>query len=140
MVELEMFIRDNLDIDARIDDYFTLGAKQPKTIVIFFQSVCDKVLVMKNKKLLKNVRSDRNNKIFINDYIPSIQQERRFRENQIQVNNSKAETPQNIQFVKGKLTIQGQTYKKKVTSPLPKDLVDIEPDDLDVILKVKMEK
>ena len=54
--------------------------------------------------------------------------------------NSQKEVPLDIKYTKEGLSIQGQTYVPKVAVPTPKQIVDHTPEELQQILKLKLDK
>ena len=135
---LESFFSSNLGIAVQVEEYFKLGSSDSNNIVVLLQSIREKQLIMQLKKKLKDYRSARNNKVFINDYTPLIHQERSFRQNQILKDIEESDAKFKVDFKKGKMFIQGETYKQKVTPPTPKDIVDNTPQELDKILKMTL--
>ena len=139
--ELHSFIEDNMGINTQIDDVFRLGKSEPKPIVITFQSIAEKKQVMKNKSALKDSGQTR---VYINDYIPVMTQEKRRQEHEVVAMAKQVVTSNGKQvdtkYYKGKLVINGHYYQPKVVPPTPKDLVDIDLKDLDRIQKMKLKK
>ena len=132
---LETFFEETMGLFVTIEDAYKLG----NLTIVYFQSIYDKRDVMRFKYLLKNYRNGENKPVFINDYLPAATQEKRRFEQQIFKANEGRDPPFEIGYVKGKLTIQGETYRKKVNVPSPKDLVDIDPHDLAEILKMDLQ-
>ena len=95
--------------------------------------------IMRNKYLLKNIRSG-DSKIYINEYLPPAVQDKRRREKDIIEKLDKDGQKDQVQYTKRGLTIRGQPYRKKILPPSPKDIVNLEVDDLERILKLKIKK
>ena len=139
MIEsLEHFLYENLGVEVYIEDLYKIGNKEPNVIIAYFQSMYDKRQVMKYKYMLKNFRTRQGNKVFINTYTPMIQQERKKVDAKIHTENKQRATPLEIKYTKGALMIQGETYKPKIATPTPKDLVDLKPEELEEILKLPL--
>ena len=140
MIEfLEEFILMSLDLKVTVDDYFMIGTQNPRQIVITLQSTQEKKKILKAKALLKHVK-DRGRSIYINDYIPPAVQEKRRRNNDVQAAATKLYGEEKVHYTKAGLTINGKPYRKKVSSPTPKELIDIEPMELERIFKMKITK
>ena len=121
--ELENFFEDKLGLFLTIEDHFKMGT----IFVIYFQLIYDKRDAMRFKYSLKGIQNSKNKSLFINDYVPAVTQEKRRLEKQIIHESENKDPPLEVKYVRGKLTIQGETYKPKISPPSPKDLVDIEP-------------
>ena len=141
---LNQFFDQNLGLQVEVEDYFFLGKSFPKPVVVEFQRGYEKRLVMKNKSLLKDLNSPR--KVFINDYVPLVTQEKRRRERKI-INDIEASIDPNdeeadpgVTYTKAGLTIQGTPYRKKIKPPSPRDLLDLEADELKRILNIETKR
>ena len=132
------FLHTELEIDVEVDDYYTLGAIDPKPIVIIFQNIQQKRLCMRNKNKLQGVKTDKGRKVFINDYLPPSNLEKRKREQDIA--HCYEGQPNAVTYQKGGMCINGIPYRKKVEPPTPKQLVDISPQQLEEILEMKLIK
>ena len=135
--QLYEFLSTQLHLsNITIDDFFTMGIVSPKPVVMYFQNMEDKRVIMQMKSCLKD--SPTGNNCFINDYLPASMQEKRRREKDIRTVNSKkqGENKVEIKKVKGQLSLQGNIYRKCVTTPLPSQLIQIEPQDITRILKI----
>ena len=126
-----------LSVDVNIDDMYPLGA--PGSYVIIFATLADKRVVLQFKNQLKNAGDQRNN-IYVNEYYPLLTSEKKRRERDIIKENNNAETPLEIGFKSGNLMVQNQTYVKRVSTPTPEELIDIDLEQLDKVLKMKLEK
>ena len=137
---LNSFLEGNV-VAVRVDDYFLLGSTAPKPIVIVLQTIEDKKAVLAHKKQLNRVPDPvTNGKIFINDYLPHVAQEKKRRDQQIvNIMQDKGQS-EKVSYIKGNIAIDGKVYKKKIAPPTPKDLVNLGPDALDSILKKKITK
>ena len=134
--ELENFFDRNLQAAVVVDDYFYLG----QSLVIDFQCASDKRIILKNKALLKNYPT----KIYINEYAPIATSEKRKRERQIIQNIDEMckdmDTQVNVEYTRAGLTIQGEPYRKKVSPPTPKEMIELDLKQLNCILNIKMRK
>ena len=137
--QIQTFIREYLELDVLVEDYYKMGANDPKLLVVYFQSIYDKRQIMKYKKYLKDVKNKEGKEIFISDYTPAATMEKRKREQQIKQQNEELPTPAKISYPKGRLAIQNETYVPKVAPLTPKDLVDLSPKEVDDILKMSLE-
>ena len=135
--ELEQFFKDNMDADVYVDDYFFLGL----SLIVEFQCASDRRLILQRKSNLKDFRGGN---IYINEYTPITTLEKRKRERQIiQQLDEVAKDQQvniNVEYTHAGLTVQGVPYRKQVVPPSPKDLVELDLQDLDHILHLNMIK
>ena len=139
MIErVEHFLYNRIGVSTSVDDVYKMGSKEPKLVIAYLQSGFDKRRIMRNKYRLKDLRNKDGGRIYINDYTTAIQQEKRKREKKIKEDNSALDKPLEIKFYKGQMMIQGETYKPKVAVPTPKQLIEIEPKELDNILKLQL--
>ena len=115
---IENFLDTNIGVSVIVEDFFRVGASEPKMTVIYFQTAQQKRDVLHFKSYLKNLENEDGRPMFINDYVPSATQERRKRDRDIFNINDNLQSPLNVKYSKGKLTIQGQPYSQKVTPPL----------------------
>ena len=136
---VQNFLEVNLGIHVEIEEIFTLGRKEPKPIVISFQTMHEKRLTMKYKYLLNNAQQQYG-KVYINDYVPAATQERRHREQQIIDSIDDNENPNKIKFVGGSLFVHNQQYRDKVEPPSPKELISMTPEELKRILNLQLRK
>ena len=137
ILEVQQFIQQALGITAVIEDSFTLGYNTPRPIVITLQSVEEKREILKNKNFLRHIKSAA---IFINDYIPTTIQERRKKEKEVKEKAELCEAKPTVEYVKGKLTIQGEHYRQKIEVPSPRELIELEKEDLERIQAIKTSK
>ena len=140
--QLYTFLDEYLGIgDCTIDECYTIGIAEPKPIVIYFQNQQEKRKVMAAKSQLKGV-NDAGNQIYINDYLPPATQEKRRREKDIKnLNKFRGSNDKyDFSYSKGNLMVQSEIYKKKVLPPKPSDLIDIEPEEIGKILKLKIDR
>ena len=132
------FFDKSLRIPVVIDDLFYLG----QTIVVEFQCAADRRQILKNKNQLNNQREY--NRVFINEYTPIYTAEKRRRERHIIQQLEEVARSENteikVEYTAAGLTIQGQPYKKKILPPTPRELVNLDLDELEVILTAKMNK
>ena len=139
ITQLEGFIDQKLGVQVSVDEIFMLGSKEPKTVIAYLQSVYDKRQIMKYKHYLKKHQNKDGKPVFINEYTPATPLEKMRKEKKIKEDNEKRQKPLEIKYVKGALTIQGETFKPKVSIPTPKEMVDLEPEEITEILKMDLQ-
>ena len=134
---IEKLILDELALEVSIDDLYYIGDK----MVAEFCTLQDKKLVMKYKKFLKNVRHQ-GQKVYINDFIPMTVQEKRRRDRKIKedLENDPEAKNVTVEYTRAGLTVAGVPYRKQITPPTPKELVDISVEDLHKILTIQSTK
>ena len=133
--DIRSFFSEFLKLEVEIEDFYTVG-KNGRTAIVSFQSLQQKRQIMEAKSLLKNVRNSRKEKIYINNNLPIFTQEKNRREREIMklAKETPGIKPENVKFIKGKLSIQGDIYRKKVLPPTPNELVNMDVQDLKKIL------
>ena len=119
-----------------VDECFTLGQQNPKPIVVVFQTIQDKQMVMQAKHLLKGETSDADRKIYISDYTPQVVQDKRKRDADVRKIALGKHGVDNITYTNPGLTVAGIPCRKKVVPPTPRELVNVPPEDLQRILKI----
>ena len=136
---LQDFFENYLGLIVIVEDYFKIGTREPKLTVVSFQSMQHKWGVLKYKNRLKGQFPD-GKPVYINDYTPAATLERRRKEKDViqEARSIQSDPPISIKYVKGKLNIQGETYAPKIHVPTPKQIVDLNPADLDEILKMQI--
>ena len=134
------FIDQKLGVLVSIDDCYKLGGVDPRPVVVSFQSYEEKRDVLHFKSHLKG--DPATSKIYINEYTPSVIQERRRREQAIIQDNERLqdEDKLEIKFGKGGLLIQNENYRKKVRAPTPKEIIDRTANQMTNLLKLKCVK
>ena len=130
--EIVKFIQDEMETFTRIEDTYLLGNGDIPPIVITFQTMHDKEVVFKNKSKLKQTSSDRGINIFINNYVPAVENEKRKRERKL-ISEAK-EQSRDTSYKKGGLYIGNSNYRKKILPPDPTQLLTFTSDELDEIL------
>ena len=139
------FFKQALQLDIGIEDYFHIGKSNPRPIVIEFETLEDKRAVMRSKSRLKSVNTGRM-RIFINDYVPLPIQEKRKRERKIisdlekDLDPDDEEADAGIAYTNAGLTINGVPYRKKITPPTPRELLDLEPEELKKVIKTQTKR
>ena len=137
--QLEYFFMNRLQVRATVEEVFKMGSKEPKTLIVYLQSMAEKRLIMQNKSKLKNLRNKENGKVYINEYQSTAQSEKRKFEKRINEENQMKAKPLDISYSRGNMVIQGETFKPKISVPTPHELINIEPKELEAILKIKVE-
>ena len=140
--EVKAFLEYELGIIVEIEEVFKIGKAEPKLLTVTLQSQADKRLILKNKSKLSKIQSDV--PIYINEYFSMNVQEKKKREKDIRQQVGAAfegsQNPPQISYTQGNITIQGEIYQKRVKPPTPKELIDLEPDELEKILKMQTTK
>ena len=133
---LNDFVNTNLGLDITLDDFFTLGSANPRPIVLILQNIDDKRKILNAKSYLKDIR-DEERKIYINEYFPPTSHEKRKRDQEVfeQVRDSNM-----VAYVRGALTVDGQVYKKQVLPPTPKELINLDPQEMTNVLQLKTKR
>ena len=143
--ELSHFFEQTIHITVGIDDYFFIGgdATQPRSVVVILKTMEDKGKVMEMKNNLKGIKQQGSNrKIYINDYLPPAVNEKRRRDREV-IAMSYPEDPQQeheVKYTTEGLTIQGQVYRKLVQVPTPKQLININPENMERLLNIKTKR
>ena len=131
------FVFQQLGVEIDVEDIYQLGRADPKLLIVTVGSAEQKKAVLEHKSYLKDVRV-KGKAVYINDYVPLQLQERRRREREIvqQIHSENIEGVE-AEYIKGGLAICGQLYKKKITVPTPKELIQLTTDELETVLKME---
>ena len=132
------FLKEALEVQPNIEDTYLLGGLDPKPVVVIFDTYGDKRIVFQRKAMLKNFEAEGGRSIFINDYVPTATNEKRKRERDL-IQDAKEQSISTEYTNKG-LKIGEEIYTKKVSAPSPTDILDLDPDDLDRILTLDIDK
>ena len=133
--EVADFLEQTIDVQVQIDDIYTIGLHPPKPIVLSLPTFQQKQVILNNKSKLQSYEPA---KVFINEYVPTITQEKRRREKEIVSAAEQSELE--VNYVKGKIQIQGQVFKSPISVPSPKDLVNLSTQELQMIQKLNIKK
>ena len=117
-----------------IDDVYKMGKQEPKLIVVALQFMSEKRYILKNKGVLKG-KTFEGKTVYINDYVPLVTQEKRRREREIVSAAKEKDADVNIVYGEGTVAIQGVPYRKRVSPPTPKELIQIPPEELHKLLQ-----
>ena len=135
------FFQNNIGIQVDIEDVFLLGGGESSSVcVVTFATLQEKYAVFNNKGRLKGQTNEDGKPYFINDYLPTTTNEKKKRERDIIKQNKSAEKPLEIKYTRQGLTIQGDVYRKKVSPPTPRELINISSAKIGEILKQKITK
>ena len=139
--QVQQLFKEAMQIRARIDDTYILGQGDRQSIVVIFETIRDKWEVMAAKKKLSKMEGKGGRSIFLNEYLPQQVNESRRRERAIvkDIGND----PQNeleTEYTKKGLKIGSHHYRKKVIAPKPGDLLNLDADELEETLAIKLTK
>ena len=141
--QVSQLFSDVLHTSLHIEDAYHLGAKQPKPIVITFNSAEDKVRLFQKKSLLNKVRNKDGGKYYLNDYLPAKVSEKKRREKDIVKavkSDPKQDDSNKVEYTKQGLKIGPSLYKKKVVPPDHTDLLKFSSQEIDAIMKIPIKK
>ena len=138
--DIEVFLEDQIGVSVPVDDYFTVGTATPRTKVVIFQNIKDKMLVMQNKKSIQGLQNADKNPIYINDYQSSEALEKRRWQQGVIKMNEECEGSVKIDKHKGKLLVDGKPFKQRIQPPKPQVLLTLSTEELRSIMKMKMNK
>ena len=131
--EITDFINECIGVQVVVESYFVIGPNNVKDLnptVVNFQYMEDKNAVLNNKQVLNGILNAHGKQIYVNEYTPASTQERRGRERAI-INSTKPEKgPNPTKYVKGGIAVSGVLYRKQVTPPTPRELIEMSTADL----------
>ena len=135
------FLHDEMEVFVKVEDTYHIGG-QGTLVVIVFQTIDDKNRAFEQKHLLQHVRGKDGTKIYLNNYLPAAENEKKRRERQIKKeNNIRKDTAKNeIEHTKHGLKVGSSVYKKIVQAPDPTDLLKYSVDELDELMKLPTTK
>ena len=139
IAQIELFLYKSIGAEVSVDDFYKIGSTEPRLIVVSFQNSYDKRQVMQLKYHLKGLKNRDEKAFYINDFTPTQVQERRLHEKQVKKAIEDMEQPPTTTTVKGNLYINGDKYVPRIKPPSPKEIVDIDPQELAKILKMDIQ-
>ena len=77
LLDITDFFKQIFEFKPDIEDYYVKGNNTPPLIVITFQYLSEKKLVMQNKGILKNYKSEKGDLFYINDFLPAYTNEKK---------------------------------------------------------------
>ena len=137
--ELYNFFSEEMKLEIQIDDLFFLNKGKSSPVVATTSTIQEKISIMSNASSLKDLRNNRGQSYYINDYLPPGMNERKRRHlDIIKGNNDLGEDK--LQMIRrgGSLTIEGQPYVKRVHVPTVKEIVALTTEDFNTILDTKL--
>ena len=137
---LNDFLQYHLGSPVNIDDFFNIGDAQLRQTVLIFQSIEEKRQVLRNKKKLKNFRNDREQSVYINEYLPPAALEKKRKESDIVSTYEQLGEQDSVSYNRGSLHVGNKPYRKLIVPPTPKELIQIDPERLENILCTKTQK
>ena len=139
--QVEQFIYEELGFGVTIEVVYPINRDLPPARVLVFQSQKEKFRVMKYKKLLKDVRNEVDGKYYINDYQPSVINEKRKWQKEIQQINEELPTEEQkiVTFRNGNMYLDDYIQDKNVFPPEPEDILDLNDSELKDILDTEIQ-
>ena len=139
MNQVEEFFESEMGVNVAIEDLYYIEESQPRSIVLTFQTLQDKTIVMENKKKRKDIENKDGKQYYINDLLQAETSERRRKERAI-YNRDKNTVAHKVEmsFFKGGLQIQNEQYKPKVKEPQIQDVLVMTSEEVDAILALKI--
>ena len=117
--EIDCFLHNTLGVNLKIEDYYEIGSSTPKTKVVIFHSLRDKLRVMRFKSKLKGFKNESGKPFFINDYYSQEFNEKKKYEKHLKELNDKQKTEDKVEINRqdGLLCIQGEKFVQKIQPP-----------------------
>ena len=138
--QIEAFIADTIEVSIKVEDAYFLGDTIPRPVVIVFETYSDKQRVWKLKSQLRNYTGRNGAPIYLNEYLPKVENEKRRRERDIVADISLNSSGQSVTYAKDGLRIANEIYRKQVIVPSPGDLLDLSPTEFDSVMNIKTRK
>ena len=98
------FLCHELEIFTRLEDTYLIGSKEPRPVVIIFQTLYDKNTAFEKKQKLKDI-STKENSYYLNHYLPAAENEKRKRERVISKENAALQKKEEISYSQGTMMI-----------------------------------
>ena len=136
--QVEHFLYTDVGVDAQVEDTYPISQTNPPARVVVLLNQKDKHMIMKKKKILKDMQFE--HPVYINDYQPAALNERRKWEQEILSLNESLPTDEQktIKFTAGKIVLDGEVQDQPVIPPGPEDILDLSEEELDHILRIKV--
>ena len=143
-MEIQDFFQSQLGVNVRIDDTYFVGQNDPPVCVVTFGTLQDKREVMSKKSLLKDIINKDQNPIFINEFWSAEANEAKKVQKELVATNEKYPEEQRyaVDYQGPNLLFDGAPWhtQKKVRTPSPSDLIDIDLAHLQHILQLSIIK
>ena len=133
---LDKFLKESVGVNVHVDDYFMLGEGDVRPIILIFSCLEDKRLVLSCKSNLKNVRVN-GNKVYISEYLPPTALEKRKRDQKIVSDLRDLGKEDALTYVRGNLAIHGVPYRKLISPPTPRELINMSAEEISHILSLE---
>lgn len=125
------FVQKGLELQELIpaNKAFRIGKGQNRPLIVELRHPESKGKLFSNATKLKGKRNENGGSYFLADHLPEEQNEDRRRMNELVAENKKKDTSHQLDMTinRGKLFINQELYKKAITAPRARDLLD--PDD-----------
>ena len=134
--KLADFFYTELEVYARVEDAYTLGTSENSPTVIIFQTLEEKDSIFAKKSKLKEISKHMPRAIYLNNYLPAKENEKRKRERKIikDLKDSKEERKPETSYGSNGFQVGNEKYAKKITAPDPVDLLNFTVEELDHIM------
>ena len=136
------FFRDVMEMEhaPSINSAYWKGQGKNRPMIIKFTSQSEKSKVFSNVSKLKGKKNDKDRSYQINDHLPEELMEKQKRNRQIVAANKNLQNSDqlNIKINKGRLTVNGELYKKKISMPTVKEIMEIPSELLQVIKEIQV--
>ena len=140
--ELEAFFSKVLKVDVNIEDAYPIGEGTPRQMVIILESFIDKMEILQKKAKLKGYTNAEGNEYYITEQNPAIKRETNRRNKElVNENDAKEEREKaEMKIRRGKLLIDNEPYKKKITTPTAGTLLELSVEEIERILAIQLKK
>ena len=129
--ELQNFFEETMGKAVTVEDSYFLGYRNPRPVVIIFNTAAEKQEIFKNKSRLQNFESRNGKPIYLNDYLPAGLNEKRKRERSIVAEvKKKSDGKRTAEYTEHGLKIGNEIYKRKVDPPTSSDVLNLTTEQL----------
>ena len=141
MERLENFFETEMGIRPFVEDFYETGYNLPTLKIVIFQSLRDKVLVMKNKSNLKGLQNKDKKPIYINNYTSQETNEKRRRNKEMMRENEAKEIDKlDMQLENNTVYINKEPFVNPLQPPNPQDILDYSTKQLSAIMSMEIPK
>ena len=136
--QIQDFIREEMCVNATVEDAYFLGGATPPSIVISLASFEEKKEVLENGFRIKNYVNKDDKKMYFKEYIPQSMQEEKIRRKQVIQHVRSIDPDTEVKFMKNGVKLKDNFIPKKITVPDPTEILQMEENELTEILNMKV--
>ena len=137
--QIQAFLQEEVQTDARCEDFYYIGTKQPRDIVLIFASESDKHSVLRNKTNIKSLVNAQGKKFYFNEYQTTKRNEMNKQLSHVREEVKQAGEEAEVYVKQGKIYVGDAELEMPVKVPNPLHLLQLPMTQLNSIMAMKVE-